>query len=263
NPFKDGEEFAKRTADTIQNIGHGNSVLAIMFVPTALLAWMRGGKWRLFACNLAALVLFTTYISGTAANLVAVIAACLIMIIGYFWPKIALHLSFLVAGIVVTAAPILAFTASRLTPAFKAKLPFSWEERVENWSYLYDRIFEKPVFGHGFDAVRTFTETHTIRGFPDRAYVSLHPHNAGLHIWVELGFVGAVMVYFALYLGAKHLTQPGRLNHGQMVATAGLVMSATVISSLSYGVWQDWWWATVILGASVISLIRTAPRVGK
>lgn len=252
DPIKDGEEFARRKADAIQNVGHGGSILAISLAPITLIAWQKGGLWRGMTIVFLCAVLVTTFISSVTANFLAALAACLFMAIGFKWPKFAIHMSLILAGIMVAAAPILAFIASRLTPDFKANLPFSWEERAENWSYLYDRIFEKPFFGHGFDAVRTFTETHTIRGFPDRAYVSLHPHNAGLHIWVELGFFGALIVYWALYLGAKHLSENARLSHAQMMASAGLIGATTVISALSYGVWQDWWWASVIFAAALI-----------
>lgn len=138
----------------------------------------------------------------------------------------------------------------------KAKLPFSWEERVENWGYLFGKILEHPIKGHGFDALRTFNETHTIRGFEGRAIVSLHAHNAGLHIWVELGFVGAILGCVALFMGARYLTRADTMTKPQLVAASGLVMGVAMIASLSYGVWQDWWWATIIYVGALITFIR-------
>jgi len=127
---------------------------------------------------------------------------------------------------------------------------------VFNWEVLYQKILEHPFIGHGFDAVRTFNGTHTIRGFEDRALVSLHPHNAGLHLWVEVGFVGVVLACLALYLGARTLTGSERLSKPRLIAASGLCAATAVMASLSYGVWQDWWWAAIIFASTSIVLIK-------
>ena len=118
------------------------------------------------------------------------------------------------------------------------------------------KLFEHPLIGHGFDAVRTFNETHTIRGFEERAIVSLHPHNAGLHIWIELGLVGVLLGSVAVFMTMRYLTVPGRLSRPRLVATSGFVIAATVMASFSYGVWQDWWWAIIIFAAAQIFCIK-------
>jgi O-antigen ligase len=125
---------------------------------------------------------------------------------------------------------------------------------VEGWAYVTSRIFERPLFGHGFDAVRTFDATQEIRGY-DMSLVSLHPHNAGLHIWVETGVVGVGLAVFALILLAREMLAWVGDSRARAIATAGFVIAATVISSVSYGVWQEWWWASLFLGAALTPVL--------
>ncbi len=255
DPVGDGEDIIKRRGDIMQNLGHHVSVQALLFAPLMVVLWLKAGVWRAAGVALAVLFFTTAIMAGMNAGVMAMLAALLFMGLASFKPRLSLWLGFVCAGLAVLCAPILAFIAKNIGPELRAKLPFSWEERVATWGYMYDKVLQKPLFGHGFDAVRTFNDTHTIRGFEGRALVSLHPHNAGLHIWAETGFVGVSLACLALFLAARFLTKQGRLAKAQMIAVSGLLASVLVISEFSYGVWQDWWWAAIIFAAAQIILL--------
>jgi O-antigen ligase len=62
------------------------------------------------------------------------------------------------------------------------------------------------------------------------AALPLHPHNAALQMWLELG----------------------------VAAAAGCFVSATVFALISYGIWQSWWLpALTIAGASMTLAYRS------
>ena len=256
DPLGANENPDLKAGDMVQNIGHATSVLSVLLAPIVIILWtqFRGGK--ILAAVYTAAVFAAAYKVGVASSLLACGAALIFMLIAVRAPKFALNSAFAIAGASLAFAPLLAYAATKLTPAMRAGLPFSWEERVVNWSYLSGKIGEHPLIGHGFDAVRTFNETHTIRGFDGRALVSLHPHNAGLHLWVEVGFVGVALACAALFFGARALTKEGALSKPQMIAASGLAMAAIVISNLSYGVWQDWWWASIIIAGGLIAFLK-------
>lgn len=256
DPVDAGQDPNLRLGDMIQNVGHGTSVLSLLMVPVGVLLWMRGGRGKLAAMVLVGLTLACGFVTNQSASLLGAFGALFIMAIASMRPKFAVWSSFTVGGLALLCAPLLAFFASRLSLDMKAKLPFSWEERVDNWGHIYGKIMEHPFVGHGFDAVRTFNDTHTIRGFEGRALVSLHPHNAGLHIWVETGFVGVALGCLGLYLGARYLTRTDYLTKPQLIAVSGLTMAVAIMASLSYGVWQDWWWASIIYAAALVSFIK-------
>lgn len=260
DPIKEGQSLHAKYGDMVQNLGHATSVLSLMLAPVSILFWLQGGRGKIIAIAYVILVVACCVATNQSASLAAAICALVFMFLANWKPKFMVCSAFIVAMCSVLFAPMLALYASRLSIEAKNSLPFSWEERVDNWGYLLGKIREHPSLGHGFDAVRTFKDTHTIRGFEDRTIVSLHPHNAGLHIWVELGIVGALLACMTLVFAMRFLIHPGRLSKFQLVAVSGIAIAVSVMASLSYGVWQDWWWAIIILSSAQIFFIQPNPR---
>ncbi len=256
DPLAEGESMARRQGDMIQNVSHAVSVLTLLAAPVSVLLWHKGWPGKVFAVIIIALIGFCTHKANASAAQIGLIVALVFMALANFKPIFALRGAFIMAGVCLLFAPVLAFVSGKLSPEIRTKLPFSWEERVFNWDALYQKILEHPFFGHGFDAVRTFHDTHTIRGYEGRALVSLHPHNAGLHLWVEVGFVGVALACLGLFLGVRQLTSADVLSKPQMIATTGMCAATATMASLSYGVWQDWWWAVIIFAAASISLVQ-------
>ncbi|NNC38525.1 MAG: O-antigen ligase family protein [Hyphomonadaceae bacterium] len=255
DPVSPGESFESRRGDVIQNLGHGVAVLTLLFPPVATALWQAGAKGRAASIVLAAIILATGFFAGMSASMLALCLALVFMAFVLLKPKIAVGTVHILAGLSLLTAPFIAFLSSRLSNAQLAALPFSWEERIHNWRYIYHKILEHPIVGHGFDAVRTFEDKHSIRGFDDRAIVSLHPHNAGLHIWVELGLIGISISVLAIYLSYKTMRRISERNKFFAIAICGTGAAALTNASLTFGVWQDWWWASIILAFSVIALI--------
>ena len=67
---------------------------------------------------------------------------------------------------------------------------------------------------------------------------------------------GVVLACIALFLAVRKLTKTDVLSKSQMVAAAGLCAATAAMASLSYGVWQDWWWAVIIFAAASVSLVQ-------
>ncbi|MEI9892023.1 MAG: hypothetical protein WDN45_17520 [Caulobacteraceae bacterium] len=60
----------------------------------------------------------------------------------------------------VTPWLMLGFSQDGLFKSLRPKLPPSWAERVDVWAFTSARMAEKPLFGWGLDASRTFKGTH-------------------------------------------------------------------------------------------------------
>ena len=79
----------------------------------------------------------------------------------------------------------------------------------------------------------------------------LHPHNASLQLWLELGALGALMGAALAFLaqialaGAKHSAT-------DKAAAFGTFAAAFVIAGLSYGIWQSWWHSSLWLIAAIL-----------
>ncbi|MFN3449329.1 MAG: O-antigen ligase family protein [Roseococcus sp.] len=144
------------------------------------------------------------------------------------------------------------------------RLPISALHRMLIWDFTAARIAERPVLGWGMEASR---EIPGGRGNPpaevlDRMRVTdparrawfaephvqilpLHPHNAALQVWLELGAVGAALAAaLAWLLGVAAARAPCP------AAAAGALASGAVTAMLSFGAWQAWWIAAGLLAAA-------------
>jgi len=255
DPVSAGENAESRRGDLIQNLGHGVAVLTLLFPAVAVTLWQRGTTSRIISIVLGLVILMCGIFAGMSASICAFFASLVFMIFAAFTPRIALAGMHIVTALALTSAPLFALFATKLSATQLASIPFSWEERLHNWRYIFEKIGEHPVIGHGFDAVRTFQDKHTIRGFDDRAIVSLHPHNAGLHIWVELGLIGIAICVAAIYLSYKGVLSSKMIEKPAAMALCGTGLAAITNASLTFGVWQDWWWAVIITAFSTSALI--------
>ncbi len=168
----------------------------------------------------------------------------------------------LLAGLLaagVLAAPLLPATLlapDRLSGYFD-KQHYSGLHRLYIWEFTAQRIAEAPVLGWGLDAARRIPGGDTI--LPQGGLLmSLHPHNASLQIWLELGALGAL--FWALLLAGLWLGAAGLGRRDARAAATGLLLAGLVVAHLSFGIWQTWWLAALVLGGVIFALaLRLRP----
>jgi O-antigen ligase len=77
-------------------------------------------------------------------------------------------------------------------------------------------------------------------------WLPLHPHNAALQLWLELGAPGAIL--FAWLVAWVWLALGAAAWPPLYAAAAGSsLVTALVVGFGSYGVWQEWWISTEFL----------------
>jgi len=130
--------------------------------------------------------------------------------------------------------------------------------RLLIWSFAGDRIAERPLAGWGLDASRAIPGgKDPIR--PGQTWMPLHPHNAPLQLWLELGVPGAVLFALVVALSWSALAA---VVWPRLFASAagGSLMAALVASFASYGIWEEWWLATVWFSLFVIIAMARVAR---
>lgn len=143
------------------------------------------------------------------------------------------------------AMPLVASMIHALGASDWRFLPVSVRHRVLIWEHAADRIAERPVLGWGLDAARFMPKQglalDEVNGIVD--LMPLHPHNAYLQAWMELG-IAAVLLWAAAYVllvrriaTVEPSAQPMLL--GALAATAAML-------GTSYGAWQAWWMSTLV-----------------
>jgi O-antigen ligase len=106
----------------------------------------------------------------------------------------------------------------------------SWFARMDLWRFAASKVPVHPLIGWGMDASRMWKDL-----------IPLHPHNAALQIWLELGAVGAaIVILFWAWLWERIAKLHERDASAGAVAAAAAV-AYLVIGGLSFGVWQEWW----------------------
>ena len=214
-----------------------------------LISQFRWGLWAALALViLAAPVALSFELIANSVSYVFAIAAFLLAV----WrPRVTIFGAGLLIAAWIIIAPFAMMAAVPWGEAWRDSIAFSWEWRWETWSYARELIAEKPIFGWGVDAARTFKEQVSLRGFElDR--MPLHTHSAALQIWLELGLIGAVLAAGLIISFADRLAR--KVNRAQAAAIASGVAAFGVPAFVSYGVWQEWWWATAAMMAIVCVL---------
>jgi exopolysaccharide production protein ExoQ len=142
-------------------------------------------------------------------------------------------------------------------------LRHSAEHRLAIWRFASDRIVERAFLGWGIDASRAIPGGHesanSYMNLPAASDLTgevmpLHPHNAILQLWLELGMVGSLLgvglASWIVWRGGA-----GDQPNSRSVALAA-VAAATAPLLLSFGIWQAWWQSALWLIASFMLAIR-------
>lgn len=237
----------------------------------ALAAWpvaaaLRRGGRRLAAGLVAgAMVVMVYRLDDTTAKL-ALTASVPAALLCYWWRGAAARAAAVLAVLAIVLAPAVLPQLARLPGVFAATDAFkeSAGHRLLIWSFVGDRIAERPFAGWGLDSARAIPGgKDEIR--PGENWLPLHPHDSALQVWLELGVPGAVL--FALFVGllcqrlaASPWPPP------DAAAAGGSLAVALVVAVTAWGLWEEWWVGTLALALfAVLALARvttpaTSPR---
>jgi hypothetical protein len=255
------------------------ATLLVLLAPPAILAAHRMLGWRA-AGPLAALAVLAVAASTSEAARLGLAATLVAVGLALALPGLARRALPAVLAVAVLAGPPLLDQVAKAATRSGA-LPLSAVHRTLIWDYAAQRAAERPLAGFGMDAARSLPGgrdnpdaarldrlgvREPARGFfltapPGAAeLVPLHTHSIPLQVRLELGFVGlALAALFAFLAGRAVAALPGRAG---LAAGAGVAAAVTVISLLSYGAWQHWWWVSVAFAGVSLAVAAAARSEG-
>ena len=230
--------------------------LAFALLPLAATLARRGH--RLFAAALtvagAAVIALLVGDAGRVGFALGVAAALLF----YLWPRPLARVAAALSVAVILAAPVIFPPLAQIAAARHGAqdVKFSLWHRLEIWSFVGGRIGERPLLGWGLDASRAIPGGNgtTPEGWQ---LLPLHPHNAPLQLWLELGAPGAAL--FALFAARLWLALGAApWPRAFAAAAAGSLVAAFTVGLGAYGIWQEWLIASEFL---TLFLILVMARV--
>lgn len=250
----DGQFVVYRFA--IQVFNRGVTITALAALPAVMFLWLEGRRRAAGTGGilLAAMMLIS---KALAAKLLLVIDLAAPLLFRGSGRRAGLVLGALLAS-TVAAIPL---AAVNLPPpqvsAGWAFLPYSSHHRLAIWGFVAERIAERPVLGWGMDSSRAIpgAEDEQIvfleipRGSGNRVKVPeqnlpLHPHNAVLQWWLELGAVGALL-FAALLVRLSRIALGAADGAVPRTCVGALLLGGFAISTVSFGFWQSWWQCTL------------------
>ena len=252
-------------------LNRGVTVVPLLLWPAVLALWAKGKKPAAFVLWLLALatILFT---DADAAVLGMAFGLAVFLVV---LPAARKTIAGVAVAVVLSTLAAPAITRLLPEPASAAaEYPFlssSAVIRLQIWNFAADQIAKKPLTGWGFEMSRSFSSradekwTVPLRA-PDgsvfRGYTEpmpLHPHNAVLQWWLELGLVGAALAAAILFLILMEIRR-GPYPAVAKAAAAALVIGALGTAAVTYGAWQNWWVSYNLLVAALMTGVLTATR---
>jgi O-antigen ligase len=227
-------------------IGHSTYVLGAIW---PLAAYSAPSRWRpwlalaMFAGTAAAAFAF-----GNDAPILALGLAPITALTVWRWPNVAPKLLAIVAVVLFLGMPGLVWAVRHEFDyaALQRAVPLTDSMRMGYWSHAIDWIQMRPVRGWGLDASRVFGPG-----------IKLHPHNAPLQVWLELGAVGALLA--AAFWGVA-LSRLSRPQPSLRAAATAACAAVYLLFGVNFGVWQEWW---VALGALIALMSAMNARVAE
>ncbi len=233
--------------------------LALFVWPAALVVWRRSGAFPALG-----LVTATTLIIMPLESQSAIVGVLVgLVVCGAAWLRPRLTALVLAVGLAggVALAPMIPRLPIVADWTQRRDISVSVYHRLEIWTFVADAIAERPLGGWGLNSSRELPGGE-VEVSPGIRRISLHPHNAYLQFWLELGVIGAmlgtVLAMFA-FDAARRCDRPGD-GAARIAAslTIAQVAAGAVMVGIAYGIWQAWWMADLWLAAAAAGVL--APR---
>lgn len=255
-PALEAELLNNPSRNAKMNLDRALSLLVVLSAPLIILTKNQFKKWKVLSFLFLTGLVIGSHLNYLWTGSITIVAVLIAMLFAFRFPVFTPRLMILISGCSILFAPLLALISSQLMNTDLSSVPSSWEHRLRMWGYCWPEILNSPFIGNGFDVARTYTDTWITKTGVTLKIVSIHPHNAGIHIWLDAGLVGALLAtacVFSLFRPVnRYAFSPDR-----SALISGVIMAVILISSLSYGAWKFWWWGAIFL---VIGLIHLMPK---
>ncbi|HTH16651.1 MAG TPA: O-antigen ligase family protein [Magnetospirillum sp.] len=250
-----------------KSVANRSTSLVVMLMCPAFLALARSASLKVAAAVAAVAIAGVLASDNSTAQLALVVALAMAGLVRNLGPRLIAPTRMLVVAAVLAAS----LMTLAIPDPQRSYEQWGWKHtslhhRLTIWRFVGARIAEHPLRGWGMDAARV------LPGADDKVVIvaaggsrrlseqvlPLHPHNAVLQVWLELGLGGALAMAAVLWmLLGKTLSPPDRKSAAAATAT---LAAAVLIACSSYGLWQGWWQAALWIAAVLVAATTCRPE---
>jgi O-antigen ligase len=225
-----GQKPSDITHWELRAVAQGGYAMAALFWPVSMA--LAAQRRRLMLAAFIVLCLADLVLLDISALILSLLISAVVFFLARWRGRIVALACMAVAVLQTLLVPWLLLWMSRsgLSASLAPHLPKSWSARLRIWDFASTHMAQKPLFGWGLDSSRTFGNR-----------IPLHPHDAALQLWFELGVPGALIgaaiwgfVFWRLVKAA-----PDRPRFAATGCAVGTV--CLTIGAFSFGLWQEWW----------------------
>lgn len=237
------------------------SLLAIAMWPIAAFLWR--DQRRFLAGFVIVLSIAVLHAIGVNTGLIATVLG---MVIAVCFLAMGSRRSWIAIGVlslVYMATPVIVGSVlqpkeitSELSLVSPAQNSIAY--RLHIWHFAANAFFDKPFTGWGLNSSRFIGSdevvSDAVRGEIGEA-IPLHPHNAILQIFLELGIVGAVLILTLLGRVLLRMGADGWPPSDRVFAI-GMFAAILLFYSASFSAWSSWWNAYLCYAVALFHVAR-------
>jgi O-antigen ligase len=253
-------------AKNLFNLNRVSSVMSIAVWVAVIPVWRRFG-W-IGAAVLVPVTGFAISQLQPGSPFLAIVAGAAIFAIAWFAPRVAMTMLLIAVAVGLLMIPFIPELQPLLADMIRdlGLSEFSLHHRMEIWQFASEHSLARPFAGWGLDSSRligvgqvTIVDDAPNVGFRNVDVLPLHPHNALLQAWLELGVVGA-LILAALFASVVLAIRRHVRGHLERAAAYALFVAAFINAELSFGIWQGWWISCNALAAILLTALVTPSR---
>jgi hypothetical protein len=239
------------------NIKRHMAQATVLLWPVALLNhtyWSQRRGW-LVSAGLVAATVFAGFLARHDSSnlaLAASLLAFLVASVSYRLAWAATAATWLLLTLFIVPLMLLQFQAKAYEQDW---IQASGRHRMVIWGYTAGEVLKAPLLGVGagsgkaLDAQRKDVERVPGEKFAFRT--GDHQHNVYLQAWYEMGLLGALSLCLA---GLVALWRLKRLPESVRSYALATFVTAMFLVSTSYGLWQEWFIASIAISAVALTL---------
>ena len=249
-------------------VNNGAAIVSIFIWPAFIVLWNKGFKVLVILAALAMLLILSQ--SSSLASLVGFACGIGTVFMALAFRRFIHWILIAVLAVTIMGGPFImkALPDGKMIGKQISGLSYAVYPRIVIWQYVSDKIIENPVFGYGLRTSRHLAPDDRLLYFyigdDDKPLgatkaIPLHPHNGPLQLWLELGAVGA---FLGLSILAVIISAINRLSVSLSIKSLcyGQLITAFVMASVTYGLWQGWWQGLFWLSAALTVVIMPEGR---